>query len=459
METLCPKCRKKYVVSDSLAGKQARCKNEACRQVFTIPAKVAGAAAPSTTPKPVQAAAPKPASPAGNGQGMSSLLDDLPPLPLDNLPQSQEPGVVLSNYTPARAKRAKKWASSSALKLGGGIAAGLVVCGLLVWLISSMLSGGGGGSSAASPSSGDDPNWALYYIPENAQVVAYINFDELRRSSFYPDLQKLFNSGAMQMGEIGMDNISDIFIAGAKVSSNEEPLVVVRMRKDCALKDLQPKHLPAPQTENFKNTEYMKMRSRPGAEMLLAKMSDRTFCFAPGEDMLKQAIERVGRKERTKLDNNLQAALDSVASSNLYFATCNEKIPQTPMGGPFAVDQVSLRGSTTSSLQIEATVVFAKVEDAANCKKVIDGFLSMIAMMPSERKKEIEPLLAGLKINQDGKQLRCEVNWKNEDLVALVKKAGAGAFPFPGQPGAVPPGMMPGQPGMPPPAPFHGPGR
>ena len=136
METLCPKCRKKYVVSDSLAGKQARCKNEACRQVFTIPGGAASAPAPApptaakpappaaTAPAAARPTAPKPTPPAGNGQGMSSLLDDLPPLPLDNLPQAEGPGVVLSNYKPARAKGAKKWSSSFALKLGGGIAAG-----------------------------------------------------------------------------------------------------------------------------------------------------------------------------------------------------------------------------------------------------------------------------------------------------------------------------------------------
>ena len=37
MEILCPKCRKKYLVPDSAAGKQAQCKDESCGQVFTVP--------------------------------------------------------------------------------------------------------------------------------------------------------------------------------------------------------------------------------------------------------------------------------------------------------------------------------------------------------------------------------------------------------------------------------------
>jgi hypothetical protein len=448
METLCPKCHKKYVVSDALAGKQARCKNESCRQVFTIPGGTASAAAPSTAPKPVQPAAPKPASPGGNGQGFSSLLDDLPPLPLENFSQAEGPGVVLSNYKPSRSKGSKRGSRSFALKLGGGIAAGLVVCGLLAWLISSITSGGGGGAGAGG---GDDPNWFLYYIPENAQVVAYVNVDELRNSSLYADIQKFFNKQEMQIqDDIGVDDISDVFVAGAAMSSDEEPLAVVRMKKDYPLKDLLPKPLREQQAQNYMNVEYVKLGSMHGKEMVLAKTGNRTFCYSPGEDLLKRAIERIGRKERTKLDNNLQAALDSVVGGKLYFATSNQKMPQTPFGGPFAIDQFYTRVSATSSVQIEATLVFAKAEDATNCKKIIDGLFSMVAMMPSERKKEIEPLLAGLKINLDGKKLLCEMKWSNEDILVLVKKAKETSGRFPGQSPAIPPGTFPGQPGIPP---------
>ena len=111
METLCPKCQKKYVVSDALAGKQAQCKNEACRQVFTVGGGAASAPAAATPPKPVPPTPPKPAPPVAGGQGLSSLLDELPPLTLGDLPQEEAPAVVLTNYKPSRPKGAKKWSS------------------------------------------------------------------------------------------------------------------------------------------------------------------------------------------------------------------------------------------------------------------------------------------------------------------------------------------------------------
>ena len=439
METLCPKCQKKYKVPDSLAGKQVRCKNEACRQVFTLAAPAASApvaiapvasapvaSAPAAAPTP-----PKPAPLAGDGQRLSSLLDDLPPLPLDGLPQAEGPAVVLTNYKAPQPKKksflaslfggSKKGSNSFALKLGGGIVAVLVVGGL-VWAMVSLLSGG------------DVPAWTSYYVPENAQLIAYANVDELRNSSLYADIQKLVDKRAMQIqGDFDIDDVSEVFLAGTGFGANDEPLTVIRMKKDHPLKDLLPKELRERQTQTYRNVEYMGLgRSWDGKEKVLAKTGDCTFCFAPTEDILKQAIQRLDRKERVKLDKNLQAALDAVAGSNLYAAGINLKNPR------ISADMFHVRASITSSVWIEATVVFANVDDATNCKKEIDKSIAdltkALARIPSEQRKEIEPLLSGVRISQDGRELCCDVKWRNEDIVVLVKKAKETRSPFPGMP-------------------------
>ena len=39
METSCPRCQRKYTLSDDMAGRRARCKNSTCQHVFRIPAR------------------------------------------------------------------------------------------------------------------------------------------------------------------------------------------------------------------------------------------------------------------------------------------------------------------------------------------------------------------------------------------------------------------------------------
>jgi hypothetical protein len=438
METICPKCQKKYKVPDDSTGKQVRCKNEACRQVFPIAARAASAAAPAppATPK---------ITPAGvDGHAMSSLLDDLPPLPLDGLPQAEAPAVVLTNYKPSRPKGAKKWPNSLALKVGGGIVAVLIVAGL-IWAVVAMLSGGG------------IPAWAVYYIPENTQWIAYVNLDKLRGSDLYAQIRKGADKRAMQIeGDVDADDVSEAFVAGAGFGPADEPLVVLRTTKDRPLKEFLPKERRDQPTQSFKSIEYAGFgKSADGKERVCAKTGERTYCFAASEDALKQAIQRLDRKERAKLDKNLQAGLDAVAGGNLYAAGINLRNAQMP----FAIEMFNTRAWVTSAVQIEATVVFADANDAEKCKKMIDGFLANLTklstMMPGDQKKELESLLSGVNFSQDGKELRCEAKWNNADVMALVKKAQErsqlpGQSP-PNQPGPVPPSQVPGRFGAPPP--------
>ncbi len=190
--------------------------------------------------------------------------------------------------------------------------------------------------------------------------------------------------------------------------------------------------------------------------MAFAKTSERTFCLAPSEDMLKKAVGRVERKERVKLDASLQAALDAVAGSRLYVAGINLKNPRMP----FTIERFSGRASVASSVRIELTMVFGDPNQAANCKKAIDGLSGVTVMLPPGQRKELEPILAALKARQNGKELYCEATWQKNDILVLVKMAKESGGAFPGQPGAfpggvaMPPGALPGGPGGVPPPPL-----
>ena len=74
METTCPKCQKKYSVPDELAGRQIRCTNTACQQVFSVPQGVRRS-------PPLQRAAVLPDSTAGAARVPGSLPPGMPPLP------------------------------------------------------------------------------------------------------------------------------------------------------------------------------------------------------------------------------------------------------------------------------------------------------------------------------------------------------------------------------------------
>jgi hypothetical protein len=432
METFCPKCHKKYVVSDSLANKKARCKNDSCQEVFTIGAH----AATSPLPAPVTAAQPA-------GDQAPSNLPDLSSSLFDDLPPTEAPAAVLTNYKAPRPK-GKSFLAKNAfvLKLGGGIAAVLIVgCLLVMWIVS--LLGGGG-----------IPDWAVCYVPENAQLIAYFNVDSLRNSDLFAEIQKLVDKRAMQLdGDLSAADVSEVFLVGSGFGPNDEPLAVIRTKKDWSLHDFLPKDRREQPTQSFRSIQYVGSQNTfSRQEKVVAKTGDCTFCVAPNEDVLKQAIERLDRKEHVKLDKNLQTAVNAVAGSALYIAGIHFSNAQMP----FPVEMFHVRASVGSSVQAKVTVVFADPEHAKTCKSMIDdGINKTRAMVPPDRKKDIEPLLSGVSARQYGKELRCEVNWRTQDIMVLVKAAKQQQGAFPGQPGGGAP--FPGAGGPPPGPSFRGP--
>ena len=455
METLCPKCRKKYVVPDSSVNKKARCKNDSCREVFTI---VARAESTPLSAKPVTPAAPAAAS-RGVGSPAAANLLDTPSSLFDELPQTEFPAVVLTNYKAPQRKGKSALATiksnSLALKLGGAIAAVLVVACLLVMLIIHLVGSGSAGSAASvggSAGGSGVPEWASCYIPENAQLIAYVNLDQLRSSEVVAEISKLANNQPMPIGGgFSISDISEAFVARCGFGPNDQPLAVIRTKTDRPLKDLLPIERRGQPTLNFMNVEYVEGGKTPAGKEMLAKTGDRTFCIAPTEDMLKGVIGRLGRKERAKLDARLQTALDAVAGGNLYVAGINLKNDQIP----FAIEMFHARVSATSSVQVEATADVADANGAQFYKTQIDQQLAKISMMASATKRpEFQALVSAVKVRQNGKELSCEATWQNQDIMALVNLAKASPNMFPGAPGGNAPYQGPPS-GIPPGPPFR----
>src|SRR5437764_12662586 len=73
----CPHCRTAMQVPDNAAGKNVRCPNNNCKQLFAVPA-AAGAAAPQPAAAVAVAAGAPAAAPSGNGASKSAAAAPAP---------------------------------------------------------------------------------------------------------------------------------------------------------------------------------------------------------------------------------------------------------------------------------------------------------------------------------------------------------------------------------------------
>jgi hypothetical protein len=286
--------------------------------------------------------------------------------------------------------------------LGGGIVAALIIAYLFLSVVSRLFSGGG------------VPAWASYYIPEESFAVVYVNVDDLRKNELFSEMEKFIRGKVLRQEfgfEFDMNDISELLIAG-----DDNPLFVIRMKTDCSLKSFLPKEQRNQPFKSIKEVEYVEL----GRGKVLAKTEARAFCLAPKEDVLKNAVGRLERKERAKLDKKLQAGLDAVAG-NVFIAGVRMN-----KGHDMPFDFEEFHASAwvkSSSIQVEATSVFANAKDAENVKKMAEGALAKSnSDMPPEMKKELEPLISAVKIRQSGNYVYWNAKWNNADLVAVTNK-------------------------------------
>lgn len=340
-------------------------------------------------------------------------LPDLSSLPMDDFGQSGLPAAAPANFTAPRPKKTKF--NPAKLKLVGGLAAVLIVATVLVLLVVNLL----GGSSAI-------PSWATYFIPEDAQMIGYVNVDKIRGSDLFADLREAMNKQVSQMGaNFTPDDVSELVVVAQSVGVGQQPLTISRWKKDYALRDVLPKDRLDQSIQTYKGIEYVSLKRSPfESGGLIAKTGDRTFCIAPNEDLLKKTIERLDRKQEAKLDKNLQSALDSVGGCHAYVVGLKTQSAAAPV--PFEVFYA--RAWLTSSLQVELTAVCTNAAIAKNGKAEIDQGLSRGIELFGKTNKDLASLLSAISVRQNGKKLCVEAKWKNKDLMAL-KNSG---MPFPG---------------------------
>jgi len=153
----------------------------------------------------------------------------------------------------------------------------------------------------------------------------------------------------------------------------------------------------------------------------VAKTADRTFCFASEEDTLKDAISRLDRKERAELSEDLQAEISAVSGGDFYLAGTDMSRDELP----FAPKAFHVQAWLGSSLEVQARMTFAKVEDAEKARKMVDAGLAMADDAP----EPIKNLLEGVTVEQSGKYIYSDGKWKTKDLKAML--ADDDGFPMP----------------------------
>lgn len=288
----------------------------------------------------------------------------------------------------------------------GGVGGVLIAGYLLFAVLVPALFGGGG-----------VPKWAFYCIPEDAKVVGYIDMDKVRESELLSGVEELIPGPMKQQyggSDFDFEDVSEVFAAG----DEEDMVAVVRMQEDCSLKSLLPKELrDRIQPKSYKDVEYIS-----AGRGVMAKTADRTFCFASNENLLKDAISRLDRKERAEIDKNLQVGLNAVSGGDIYFVA-------TSLGGdelPFQFEAFHSQAWLGSSLQVQTTWVFEESDDAEKAKKMVDGFFAMADEAPAP----IKTLLEAVTISQKGKYLYGNAKWKIKDIKDLLADANKFSMPF-----------------------------
>jgi len=421
MHIVCPKCKKRYKVVATLAGKHVRCRDPECRAVFVardVDVAEEPSAEPASSPDsatilpspPPPPSSPFPLStldspdvpsaesedpiaatmPAMESGALPSLFEEL--LSAEESPPTEGGPPVLLAPLPQRSEK-------SNVMLYGGIAVGAVaLVGLIVVLVVTLGDGGG-----------DPLGWAGWCIPPNAKVVAFVNVEKVARSDVFRLVKSLAAKGGPQAGMLpfpggfpgmsrsapfdpaqlttAIDSITEVRLA---VTDDGNPIVVVRTKEDIPLEraaatglGLRPEKQTSPSTPSEPKTagsvSYLPMGLGSGSGFC-AKIAPNTFCSTAREKDLQDAIARMERKEAPPLDEALRQAWDR-AKGDVVVAMLKPKesgltVPapsgrKARSGLPPTPDWVSAGITTDTSLGLQATLGFPSEAEAG---KLVSGF-------------------------------------------------------------------------------------
>jgi hypothetical protein len=307
-------------------------------------------------------------------------------------------------------------ASIAALKkpawIAGGVGAVLVVS-CLVWVLVSRFFTGG------------IPSWAAACVPSNAQRVAYVNLDRVRKSDLYKDLEAQFQGGswADDFGGLRLrpDDVREIVLTSPGRSGDD--IVILRTHADLPLDDVVAKQNRSAKSTTYKGFEYV----RASSGYYAAKIARRIYCVAPKEDIIKDVLDRAEKKERPKLDRELKRILDNVGSGDLFMAESDAA--SSPFGGMLPdfpdFEAVGIAAWIGSRLSVQGLIGFTKERGAEEVVKEFDKMMKKASSEDSgpfqgKEGKKIVELVSQLKLRQRGKDVLFKGAWKVSDIQEIT---------------------------------------
>ena len=307
------------------------------------------------------------------------------------------------------------------LKLVGGAAAAILVVYFL-WTL-----------TAASLMEGDVPRRYRYYIPGSVRGLSFIDFDRLRETDLYADLEPM--SPAIKRllpRNLDVDDVEDLFFVTLRDFST---VTIVRTMEDLSLEDFLPESDEKLDTSDYKGIEYGCFRE--GYRRYWAAKTDTcTYAVSHKEDALKTVLRRLERREEPELYDELQTALRCARKGDHYMTM---RVPDLPDLYPHPFREVldSVTGiesfgvglSLGSPLDLNAAIVFHRERDAErfNFGDLIERLEDDLRQehMPDEVRDSFQArldMLRRLKTSCNGNVVRLQGSWNRAEIKELMER-------------------------------------
>lgn len=310
--------------------------------------------------------------------------------------------------------------------IAGGVILGCILLYLL-WIIAAFLFGGGGKL----------PKWAIYYVPGDAQGVAYANIDGFRKTDLYQAMEKHLPSKKTMKEGLGLnltlEDIRDFFFT---FSDDRSAVVVLRTYEDAPLDEILLINRNNSPGKKSHGIEYVRI-----SDGFLAKTASYTYCVTPTEDAMKAVLGRLDRREQPKLDKGLKQAIAYVAGNDYYLASSlgsasnlfrRSRAYPVPAFNPNAmpdffseVEYSAVGALIGGSLRITGFLVFEKERAAERCVKSMTESLKhlddSLSDEPEEIKQISELITKPLSFYSSGKFVYLSGKWKITDVEQAIE--------------------------------------
>jgi hypothetical protein len=266
---------------------------------------------------------------------------------------------------------------------------------------------------------------ASRYFPAKTNVVVGVNIEDILRSQVYQDLKKeipeieKMEKEMAQKDEIGMRDMSQVFIAGNLDAAQKEGIVYARLLKRRA-------------DVTFTNT-------RKGAEaggITIYEAPDHCACQVDGTTIIEcsgppSTLQSILTNKSTGLTPATKAACKDAdfARSITAVVTFQDVDKQGPVGKQLheqpaleALDTVIVHVTFGSSdITVQAMATCKDADKAKDIQKMLDGFISLAKLSGKATSKDVKDLLGNLKIEQADNKIKASVKVTKDQLVALFK--------------------------------------